>query len=46
MVLYDEDKQMAEAFNFTKSVFRDSDEVSDYDIYINRYPDSYLGKYA
>lgn len=46
MVLYDDDKQRAGAFNYTKSVFRDSEEVSDYDIYINHYLDSYLGELA
>ena len=44
MVLYSDKQQRAGAFNFTKSVFRDSDEVSDYDIYINHYLDSYLGE--
>ena len=42
MVLYDDDKQKAGAFNFTKTVFRDNDEVSDYDIYFNDYRDSYI----
>ena len=46
MVLYDDDKQRAGAFNYTKSVYRDNDEVSDYDIYINHYLESYLGELA
>ena len=46
MVLYSDDEQRAGAFNFTKTVFRDSDEVSDYDIYIDHYMDSYLGELA
>ena len=44
MVLYSDDEQRAGAFNFTKSVYRDSDEVSDYDIYLKHYLDSYLGE--
>jgi len=46
MVLYSDNEQRAGAFNFTKSVFRDSDQVSDYDIYISHYLDSYLGELA
>jgi exonuclease III len=44
MVLYSDKEQRAGAFNFTESVYRDSDEVSDYDIYLKHYLDSYLGE--